>query len=104
MLEMPAGREASQDGGLVEHERHRPERTLFYQLVEKTYPAFEAQWAAEGKVLPDTVRPCPIIVSNKVAYRLCLRARPESHVHILITRNHLLLGLPTLASTVPPRS
>ena len=56
MLPMPAGREASQDGGSVEYERHRPERTLLYQLVEEYYPAFEAQWAAEGKVLPDYVR------------------------------------------------
>ena len=56
MLQLPAGREASQDGGSVEYERHRPERTLLYQLVEEYYPAFEAQWAAEGKVLPDYVR------------------------------------------------
>ena len=55
MLPMPAGREASQDGGSVEYERHRPERTLLYQLVEEYYPAFEAQWAAEGKMLPDYV-------------------------------------------------
>ena len=56
MLQMPASREASQDDGSVEYERHRPERTLLYQLVQAHYPAFEAQWAAEGKVLPDYVR------------------------------------------------
>ena len=49
MLQLSAGREASQDGGSVEYERHRPERTLLYQLVEAYYPVFEAQWAAEGK-------------------------------------------------------
>jgi len=57
MLQLPAGREASRDGGSVETERHRPERTLLYQLVEEHFPAFEAQWAAEGRVLPDTDRP-----------------------------------------------
>ena len=56
MLQLPAGREASQDSGSVEYERHRPERTVLYQLVEEYYPAFEAQWAAEGTVLPDYVR------------------------------------------------
>ena len=34
MLQLPAGREASGDGGSVGYERHRPERTLLYQLVE----------------------------------------------------------------------
>lgn len=53
---MPAGREASQEGGAVEYERHRPERTLLYQLVEEYYPAFKVQWAAEGRVLPDYVQ------------------------------------------------
>ena len=56
MLQKPAGREASQGDGSVRYERHRPERTLLYQLVEAHYPAFEAQWVAEGKVLPDYVR------------------------------------------------
>ena len=56
MLQLPAGREASQEGGAVEYERHRPERTLLYQLVEEYYPAFKVQWAAEGKELPDYVQ------------------------------------------------
>ncbi len=56
MLQLPAGRDASQGEGGVRYERHRPERTLLYQLVEEHYPAFEAQWAAEGKALPEHVR------------------------------------------------
>ena len=56
MLQLPAGREASWEGGSVEYERHRPERTLLYQLVEEYYPAFKVQWAAEGKELPDYVQ------------------------------------------------
>ena len=56
MLQLPAGREASRGERVHRYERHRPEQTLLYQLVEEYYPAFEAQWAAEGRVLPDYVR------------------------------------------------
>jgi len=39
MLPLPAGREASPGGGAFPYARHRPERTLLYQLVEEYYPA-----------------------------------------------------------------
>lgn len=39
MLQLPAGREASQGVGGFRYERHRPEQTLLYQLVEQYYPA-----------------------------------------------------------------
>ena len=32
-------------------ERHRPEQTLLYQIVDKHYPDLLAQLAAEGKSL-----------------------------------------------------
>jgi hypothetical protein len=56
MLQLPAGREASRGERAPRYEHHRPEQTLLYQLIEEYYPAFEAQWAAEGMVLPDYVR------------------------------------------------
>ena len=56
MLQLPAGREASLGEGAPQYARHRPEQTLLYQLIEEYYPAFEAQWAFEGRVLPDYVR------------------------------------------------
>ena len=56
MLQLPAGREASRGERAPRYERHRPERTLLYQLIEEYYPVFETQWAAEGRVLPDYVR------------------------------------------------
>ncbi len=56
MLRLPAGREASRGEGAPQYQRHRPERTLLYQLVERYYPVFETQWAAEGRILPDYVR------------------------------------------------
>jgi hypothetical protein len=50
MLQLLVGREASPGEWAPQYERHRPERTLLYQLVEEHYPAFEAQWAAEGDI------------------------------------------------------
>ena len=56
MLQLSAGREASHGEHACQYERHRPEQTLLYQLIEEYYPAFEAQLAAEGRALPDYVR------------------------------------------------
>jgi hypothetical protein len=56
MLQMSAGKEASMGNGAPHYERRRPERIVPYQLVEEYYPVFEAQWAAEGSVLPDYIR------------------------------------------------
>jgi len=56
MLQLLAGKDASEDKRSVRFERHRPELTLLYRLVEQYYPDFEAQWASEGRVLPDYVR------------------------------------------------
>jgi ribosomal protein S27E len=53
MVPLSAGMDASV--GAPVYERHRPEQTLLYQLVEQHYPAFVTQLAVEGKVLPDYV-------------------------------------------------
>ena len=50
-----AGMDASPAGGAVRYERHRPENTLLYQLVDAHYPAFADQMAAQGSPLPDYV-------------------------------------------------
>lgn len=47
MVLLSAGMDASV--GAPGYERHRPKRTLLYQLVQKYYPAYGAQLAAEGK-------------------------------------------------------
>jgi hypothetical protein len=52
MLPLPTDREANQSDGTLPYVRHRPERTLLYQLIEKYYPVFEAQRAVEDRVLP----------------------------------------------------
>ena len=36
--------------------RHRPEKTLLYQLVSKHYPVFRQQLAEEGRILPGYVQ------------------------------------------------
>ena len=56
MLQLPAGREASRGEPAPQYERHRSEQALLYQLIEEYHPAFEVQWATEGRVLPDYVR------------------------------------------------
>jgi ribosomal protein S27E len=38
------------------YKRHRPEKTLVYQIVEKHYPEFRDVMAAQGKSLPVHVR------------------------------------------------
>ncbi len=55
MLPLPVGREASAAVAAPHYERHRPERTLLYQLVEDYYPALRAHLAAEGTALPGYV-------------------------------------------------
>ena len=55
MLPLPAGREASLGVAASVYERHRPERTLLYQLVEDHYPALKAHLAAQGTALPGYV-------------------------------------------------
>lgn len=55
METLPAGREARSGVGAPPYVRHRPERTLLYQIVEEYYPAFKAHLAARGDALPGYV-------------------------------------------------
>ena len=34
------------------YQRHQPERTLLYQIVERHYPEFRDMMAVQGKALP----------------------------------------------------
>jgi hypothetical protein len=51
-----AGSEAGLFSDKFRYERHRPERTLFYQLVEQHYPSLVDLMAIQGKPLPRYVR------------------------------------------------
>jgi hypothetical protein len=55
MLSLPAGREASLGFGAFVYERHRPERTLLYQLIQEYHPVLKAYLAAQGTALPGYV-------------------------------------------------
>ena len=56
MAHWGAGREAGLGEGAHRYERHRPEQTLLYRLVEQHYPAFVAELAAAGGKCPPTLR------------------------------------------------
>jgi ribosomal protein S27E len=56
MLPLPAGREASADVAARVYVRHRPERSLLYQIVEEYYPAFVCHMAAQDTALPGYVQ------------------------------------------------
>ena len=47
-----AGREAVLGAETHRYERHCPEQTLLYQLVDEHYPAFVAELAAQGREVP----------------------------------------------------
>ena len=51
-MQQGAGKEASPGNGKPHYQRHRPERTFLYQLVQEHYPVFEAHCAEQGKPLP----------------------------------------------------
>ena len=56
MSTIGVARNACADPGAVHYQRHRPEKTLLYQLVSKHYPDFRRQLAEEGRALPDYVQ------------------------------------------------
>jgi len=56
MLPLAAGREASTDVRAARFARHRPDRSLLYQLFEEYYPALKADLAVQGAVLPEHVQ------------------------------------------------
>lgn len=50
-----AARMASRDENTGRYQRHRPEQTLLYRIVEEYYPAFTGHLAEQGRELPDYV-------------------------------------------------
>ena len=56
MAHWGTGREAGLGEGAQRYERHRPEQTLLYQLVEQYYPAFVAELAVQGRPVPAYVQ------------------------------------------------
>ena len=46
----------ARDGGAAPYQRHRPERTLLYRIVEQHYPAFVTHTARQERPLPEYVQ------------------------------------------------
>jgi len=46
---------ATRDRDAGRYQRHRPEKTLLYRIVDEYYPAFKAHLAAQGRGLPGYV-------------------------------------------------
>ena len=51
-----AARMASRDENTGRYQRHRPEQTLLYRIVDEYYPAFAALMAERGRELPGYVQ------------------------------------------------
>ena len=51
-----AARMASRDEDAGRYQRHRPEQTLLYQIVDEYYPEFAALMAEQGRELPSYVQ------------------------------------------------
>ena len=51
-----AARDAHKGLGVNRYQRHQPEQTLLYQLIEQHYPAFINQLAIQGTILPGYVQ------------------------------------------------
>ena len=56
MSTVVTARNASADPGAFHYQRHRPEKTLLYQLVSRHYPVFNQQLAVKGRILPGYVQ------------------------------------------------
>jgi hypothetical protein len=56
MSTVGTARKACAGSGAFLYQRHRPEKTLLYQLVSKHYPVFRQQLIEEGRTLPGYVQ------------------------------------------------
>ena len=90
--------------GTVKYERHKPEQTLLYQIIEKYYPQFLNHMGQQDKCLPKYVR------SEFEEYLKCgrleygfLRVRCEDcHHEHLVAFSWPLLRIHALAAFVHP--
>ncbi len=69
MLPLPAGREASAGVAASLYERHRPGRTLLYQLVEEHCPAFTTVSGATPGSLVRLIQRTPQMQDPRLRHR-----------------------------------
>jgi hypothetical protein len=87
-----------------DRQRHRPETTLLYQIVEKHYPGFLALLAAQGRSMPDYVqREFTDFLKCGLLEHGFLRVRCEScHHEKLVAFSWPLQRIPAPAAFVIP--
>ena len=56
MLQATTAGRADEGMGSGRYQRHQPERTLLYQIIDQHYPAFTAHVAEQGTKLPGHVQ------------------------------------------------
>ena len=56
MSPAPAARSAARDRDAGRYQRHRPEQTLLYRIIEQHYPVFSTHLAEQGRGLPEYVQ------------------------------------------------
>ncbi len=56
MRHAAAARMAARDRNAGRYQRHRPEQTLLYQIVDEYYPAFRTHLEEQGRELPGYVQ------------------------------------------------
>ena len=44
------------EAGAYRYQRHQPENTLLYRIVDRYYPEFKAYLAEQGAILPQNVQ------------------------------------------------
>ena len=99
-----AARSAGTGLGAYRYQRHQPEQTLLYQIIEQHYPVFTAHLADQGTVLPGYVQ------REFEDYLKCgrlehgfLRVRCDTcHAEHLVAFSWPLLRIPTPAALVIP--
>ncbi|WMX34190.1 transposase zinc-binding domain-containing protein [Aeromonas caviae] len=77
------------------YERHQPDQTLLYQLVEQHYPAFKASLEAQGQHLPRYIQQefNDLLQCGRLEYGFmrvrCEDCHHERLVHIPVENEHL---------------
>ena len=72
------------EAGAYRYQRHQPENTLLYRIVERYYPEFTAYLAEQGAILPQYVQ------REFEAYLKCGRLE---HGFLRVQCNHCLIFL-----------
>jgi uncharacterized CHY-type Zn-finger protein len=88
----------------VHYERHRPEHTLLYQLVEEYYPAFKAHLEVQGTALPHYVEQEfeDYLKCGRLEHGFLRVVCDTCHAELLVAFSWPLLRIPAPAALMIP--